>query len=592
MAFHPPITIAEAITNIRSGHYVLPAIQREFVWDEDQICRLFDSVMRGYPIGAFLSWEVQPKTAAEFKFYGFLRDYHEKDQPYCPIADVPPDRAVVGILDGQQRLTALNIGLRGSFARRLKNKRWDNPNAFPKKLLYINVLGPAPENELGMEYDFRMFAEPPAVKKDDPPTHWFPFHRIYEIQKASVLAKESAALGMLLGDHVDFATDLLGDAVDAIHNTQSLNFYKEEDQSVEKILDIFIRVNSGGTKLGYSDLLLSIATAQWTTLDAREELRTLVREVNGTGQSFAFSRDVILKCGLVLTGVTDIGFKVKNFNHANMAKLEDDWPEIRQSILLAVQLLSDFGLADGNLTADSVLVPVAHYVHRRKLASTNYRTATAFAGDRRVLRRWIIRSQVKRGIWGSGLDTLLRALRDVVDEHGAAEFPAPAIEARMKALGKSLDFVPEEVEDLLLAKYRGEGTFALLALLFPHVDTRNIHHVDHVFPKSLLGIKVLKEQGFDSEAAADLADIKDQLPNLELLPGPENEEKSNTLPLAWAQAKLPGSMYTAYLKDNALPELPADAHEFKTWFQDRRELLRARLLDILKADDVAPDSDD
>ena len=43
-----------------------------------------------------------------------------------------------------------------------------------------------------------------------------------------------------------------------------------------KVLDIFVRVNSGGTPLSYSDLLLSMATNQWQDRDAREEVRTLV----------------------------------------------------------------------------------------------------------------------------------------------------------------------------------------------------------------------------------------------------------------------------------------------------------------------------
>ncbi|MEO8424866.1 MAG: DUF262 domain-containing protein, partial [Actinomycetota bacterium] len=120
------------------------------MWEDTQIVRLFDSILRGYPIGSFLSWKIDPATAEEFRFYGFIREYHEKDHPHCPVLDLPKDKTVIAVLDGQQRLTALNIGLRGYFAPRLKGGWRDNPKAFPETRLHLNVLSEAEENELGM----------------------------------------------------------------------------------------------------------------------------------------------------------------------------------------------------------------------------------------------------------------------------------------------------------------------------------------------------------------------------------------------------------------------------------------------------------
>ena len=59
MAFQTPITIYKALGSIECSEYVLPAIQREFVWEPPKIVRLFDSLMRGYPIGSFLFWQVE-----------------------------------------------------------------------------------------------------------------------------------------------------------------------------------------------------------------------------------------------------------------------------------------------------------------------------------------------------------------------------------------------------------------------------------------------------------------------------------------------------------------------------------------------------
>ena len=74
MAFVKPITVAEAVDKIHRKNFLLPAIQREFVWDVDQITQLFDSLMKGYHIGSFLFWEVEAESARAYQFYEFIRD--------------------------------------------------------------------------------------------------------------------------------------------------------------------------------------------------------------------------------------------------------------------------------------------------------------------------------------------------------------------------------------------------------------------------------------------------------------------------------------------------------------------------------------
>lgn len=573
VGFQLPITIADAVKKVQAGDLVLPAIQREFVWEESQVVRLFDSVLRGYPIGSFLSWNVSAQTAEDFRFYGFIKDYHEKDNPYCPVLDIPDDRAVIAVLDGQQRLTALNIGLRGSYAARVRGGWWANPKAFPKKRLYINALADAPENDLGMRHDFRLLTEEQAQAPSDGSAYWFPVFRLFAITEIADLMAELASRD--LGNN-SFASQLIGRLFSTIHNAGSLYFYEETGQDVEKVLDIFIRVNSGGTVLSYSDLLLSIATAQWTQRDAREEIRTLLNVLNATGQGFRFPKDAVLKSGLVLTGVRDIGFKVRNFNHANMANLEKEWDAISAALTLAAGLLADFGLSDATLTANSVLIPVAHYVHHRGLTE-QYRTAPSTKDDRAALRGWVMRSLVKQGVWGSGLDTLLRELRDTIIAYGADGFPVVRIEARMAARGKALSFAPEEIDELLELKYGAKRTFPVLALLFPHVDTRNIHHVDHIYPRGLMTPAKLRAEGLDLEAVLAVVDRRDLLPNLQLLEGPENASKKDQEPLLWAKTTFHGAAYDAYLARNDLPGLPQSAADFDSWFASRRSALAERL---------------
>ncbi len=71
-----PITIREAVLAIKQRDFLLPAIQREFVWTADKTEALFDSLLRGYPVGSFLFWRVTPKCSMRYKFYEFMQDYH------------------------------------------------------------------------------------------------------------------------------------------------------------------------------------------------------------------------------------------------------------------------------------------------------------------------------------------------------------------------------------------------------------------------------------------------------------------------------------------------------------------------------------
>ena len=118
MAFVEPITIAQVINEIHRKNYLLPAIQREFVWNVDQITQLFDSLMKEYPISSFLFWQVESNNVDSYQFYEFVRDYHERDGRRNPKANINGERGIRGCgrffgLDyaARPRLRRYSIGL-------------------------------------------------------------------------------------------------------------------------------------------------------------------------------------------------------------------------------------------------------------------------------------------------------------------------------------------------------------------------------------------------------------------------------------------------------------------------------------------------
>lgn len=123
---------------------LLPAIQRPFVWSSAQVVALFDSLLKGYPISSFMFWAVDEETRAELRCYKFFENFRPEMMNEPASGE---GRQVTLVLDGQQRLTSLLIGLRGSFSEKAKHARHSNLSAWSEKTLFLDLLkDPDPKN--------------------------------------------------------------------------------------------------------------------------------------------------------------------------------------------------------------------------------------------------------------------------------------------------------------------------------------------------------------------------------------------------------------------------------------------------------------
>ncbi len=571
-------TIKQVLDRIAVNEYVLPAIQREFVWQPKQICALFDSVMQGYPFGEFLSWQVKAENAARYRYYGFVRDYHERDNPHCPDLGILRDRQLTAVLDGQQRLTAFNIGLRGSMATKLPYKWWNNPDAFPCRVLALNLLAHEEPDEEGNKYVFAFINEDRIGRAGD--DLWFRVSDIMEFEGGPDMSDWLHDQGISSDQH-RVAYRSLDRLHRAITADQTVVFFEETSQDLDRVLHIFIRRNSGGTILSYSDLLLSIATAQWKG-DARKEVHELVDEMNRIGTGFDFSKDFVLKAGLMLTDIASVGFKVENFTHDNMAVLEAHWPDIRRALITTVELAASFGYNRDTIRAVSSLLPIAYYIYRRKLPES-FTTHDRYAKDRAAISSWLTRSLLKAsGIWGSGLDTLLTALRETMRSTNIDRFPMEAMERVMARQGKNMNFEQEEIEDLADMRSNDRRIFTLLAMLFPFVDLRNQFHIDHIFPYGRFTRSRLHSAGIAEEDIETYRDHANRLGNLQLLIGDINNNKRMLLPSKWMERHFSTKEERQKFCDNyALGVVPDNIVDFETFYQERRERLRQRIAELL-----------
>ncbi|MCY4234437.1 MAG: DUF262 domain-containing protein [Bacteroidetes bacterium] len=578
MPYQKEVRIIDTLQQIQRHEIVLPAaIQREFVWKPEQICTLFDSLMQGYPFGTFLYWKVKQENNKLYQFYDFVLDYHERDAPHCPRIGQIINRDIIAVLDGQQRLTALNIGLRGSLSKKLPYKRWSTNDAFPKSHLYLDLLWTPSENE-GVDKRYRFeFLTDQQVKAQH--GCWFPVREILNFEDGGPAITEWLENHILTGQSLTDAHKVCFRLFAVIRHLPVVAFYEESSQELDKVLQIFIRSNSGGTLLSYSDLLLSIAAAQWIS-DAREEIHQLVDDLNYIGAGFSFSKDWVLKAGLMLSDIGSVGFKVDNFNRENMRKFEKRWPEIKTALSHTVELVSSFGFNEKTLRADSALLPIAYYLYARK-ADAQYLTSDKYRDDRKSIRRWLIASFLKpSGIWGSGLDTLLTALRSEIKKHHTT-FPLPQIEETMRSRGKTLEFNEDEIDDLTELRINDKRTFSLLSLMFTHLDLQQIFHIDHIFPKSRFTPIKLRKSQLSEDEIIQFKDYSDRLPNLQLLQGLKNIQKGATMPADWLRQFNNDPKRVQYSDIHLLGQVPESISDFKNFYEARRKLLRERIVNLL-----------
>lgn len=575
MAFQTPITIANAITNIRTEKYLLPAIQREFVWSADQIVRLFDSILRGYPINSFLFWKIDNKNRHEFQFYKFLQKYRQYYGTHNPEARVEGLTDIQAVLDGQQRLTSLYIGLTGTYAYKRRRVWWaDNEHVLPPRRLFLNISHEADNEDL--VYDFQWL-----IEKNTPLTPDTPFHQDSEGRYWLLVGRilDYPDQGLLdefldrhdFGTHTTFTRRTMRRLWAAIHSKPLINYYLEDSQKIDKVVDIFIRTNAGGTRLSFSDLLLSMATAGWKTIDARKEIHNLVDELNRLG--FSFDKDFVLKCLLVLFS-TNIRFKIENFHTKNIELFEANWPQVRAAITVAVKTAQHLGFTSQTLRSHNALIPVVYYLFHKSYAG-EFETAVAYEADRRQIGTYLHIVLLTR-LYGRQSDSVLTALRNVLQTDDCEIFPLREIMARCEKIGRSVSYSEEMALGLLRTQMEDSYAFSILALLYPNLAYNYVsYHKDHLHPKAAFSEAQLDNAGIlDPEERAFFldADNNNSILNLQLLSDNKNKQKQDASLKAWVEE---------YQPDLDAHLIPSDCSlafaDFKQFIEAREKLLLKQL---------------
>ena len=286
-------TLFGLLSQVDRDDIVLPAMQRPFVWKEDRIYRLIDSLLRGFPIGAVMLW----KTTTVQRFRRLPRDVDTETVEVFNFETATDSSNKYLVLDGQQRLTSLFAAFKGTYDH---------------KRLFIDVLsgsseGKDPGNEY---YDCKFLTAGDAATlsaaNGGARRFYMPVQDLIKINPvhAATSAHKKAQELKLTDNETERITDIFIRCATILGNAKSLQVITvDEDPShvtpIEEILEIFVRVNSGGLVLQKSDLLMSLLDLKWN--DIQPELQRLVRDINES-RPFDFTRDDVLKSLLLAHG--------------------------------------------------------------------------------------------------------------------------------------------------------------------------------------------------------------------------------------------------------------------------------------------------
>ena len=567
------LSIRQLITDINSNKYYLPAIQRKFVWGEEKICRLFNSIMQDYPIGTFLFWELTAQKANEYTFYEFLKNYHERDSKNQLVNyDFPFE--IRGVLDGQQRISSMYIALQGVYCTKRKYAKSTNNSAYPERKMYINLLND--------DYEFKFLTDKDAQNSK---SGYFYLVRniLSELEDSDAdsdnivdeLIEIDPSRSDLLIENRRQAKKIINRLLNKFNDDQLVSYFKIINKDLDDILDIFVRVNSGGTILSKSDLLFSTLVAHWE--DGRDQIEKLISDMNGEDGLFNFNTDFLMRTCLFLVDAP-MNFKVQTFNSTNINKIKDNWDYIRKALIDAAAMLREFGFNKKRLSSNYAATPLAYYL---------YKGGKVDPTAKQELRKLIVHSLLKQ-VYSGQADTALSGLRDglrIKADNGDtfilkdAKFDFSVYKHTKMSGGKKLTIDTTDIENFLEYK-KGAFSFLLLSTLYPDLRLDQISfHQDHMHPHSKFKPSLLKAVGIDGETIKQWQDMRDQVPNLQLLEGRENTVKQATDLSKWVNDKTDDATY--YRKRNyILDEQSLELADFEEFFSNRKQLLRKKLYEL------------
>ena len=531
---NPTQRIIDVVKNITERKYQLPSIQRPFVWEEDQILRLLDSLMCSYPIGAVMAW----KPSEKIKCRPFMENYSSGNHLLSQLPISTEERAFM-ILDGQQRLQSLYI----CFSGRYNGER-----------MYLRIDRLADSNESNLHYEFDFLNDTEA----DADPGWVHVSELIQLKIKDINSFVHKRLPNASPAIHNLAIEIISIFVQEFTMDQSLLFQEvEEELDYNHVLEVFERVNSGGTKLSKSDLLFS--TVKLKIPDMEERFIRIVDDLNGNN-THSFNTDFVIKTAFVIFNKKAKYDFNKLRDDAFIDTLATEFDNLERVFTAMRFWLDGKALIKSGrfLRSQMALIPIIDYlmINKKYLGPTEGEEST-------WLKQYLYMAFFTR-LFSRAPDNILDQLHDIlVDAHKniPGKFP-------IQKIGEFIARREKKDEYIFRDEYLWDFDLVLNIiengnLQIPKQRSWSLER-DHIFPRHQLELRKIDK------------DVN-SVGNFRFLPKAHNISKSDKLPDGNTEFFAKVDLKELY--ESAIASLTQET--FSAFVAKRRELIRGRVTSFL-----------
>lgn len=549
-------SIYEIVKRIEEDQYVMPAFQRQYVWNMEQIEKLWDSILSDFPISTFLFWHLdESNTTDETFFCTFMKKMLFKNSKKQP-ADVnyniqTIDISIVNtaILDGQQRLTSLYLSLLGETEL---SKGRGIP--YPSKL-YIELDERKVETDedgvncktFGIEFTDKLSVISPTK---------FEVKKLLKEKFQNKETRKDAILKEIQSvpePRRDYAIKVMNLLCEKIFDEKIIRYTEIFNMMHDDALEMFVRFNNGGIPLKKTEITMAILNVYWS--NARTEFGNLLASDYPN-----FEIDFIIRTALMLYG--DV---LKSCIDKTVAsELRDNWGKFCNNLKQLKEVLRQLNLNVVDFSDRwNLLIPIIYEIDRNPDYMDN------LDGIRCYLFRAMFFTYFQNGTTAK-----LSKLRDAINEYNFA------IEENLLEQINELKLNDQKIEDILNTE-KGNLTKTVLKILYAKKTTiTGDYEQDHIHPKSCFDKN--KPVGVTDEQWREWHKNRDKLPNLQYISKSRNASK-NDIPLYEFYNSIPSEQDRQTFLDMAFipKDISLEIKDFGKFYEERKKILKRKITELL-----------
>ena len=519
------------IINLLNTKWFLPELQRDYVWLKNRRKRkiedLFESIYKGYPIGCFLLWKYGGEN--NIKIENFICEYDKKNPKKSFVAR---NNTISLVLDGQQRLSSLNIGLNGAIMAYKTSAKLPT-----RQTLYINL-----NYKENTSILFNFFDEAPKEKG----VKWYSVPDLYKKMPQNLTNQQIVVAKQFRKSF----------------NAPILCYEMTENTPIETALDVFTKINSGGMELSAGDLLMSFLTCKFSaSFDVKRKFNRIIEAANTYVDKF--TQDQLLNTLYMMIGEFSNRKKL-NLSDDIAKRIEKDWCEIEASFNKTFKWLDDQGFSNSKESSSYFTINSGYII---TLISLSYYRQITF--DDEEMEKLVFRILISQVFSGAPNLGKFKDAFDNVDKFATV----------VKNLEKSFDISftkSEMVDEIKTASYGKSNCNTLLRILYRDKRFDCGLDVDHIYNKAKFKDK---NSGFTLPPNTD----ENGIWNLQVLPSRVNRKnkRDKTPEEFYAQKKNFEFKSASWLKMRK-PSYKLDARNVAKFKREREKAIIWQICDYFE----------